>query len=128
MSYRCSSPSSRLKQPEWRRAPCCGVRHPAVTRALAALEDRAGLRLVERTTQPLAPTEAGLRLADMARRVLADYDDAARGRRGAAARQAARDGAARVRAAPRDAWPSSPSWTSIRTCRSNWCSTTAISI
>jgi len=51
---------------------------PAVTRALAALEDRVGLRLVERTTRKLAPTEAGLRLAEMARRVVADYDDAVR--------------------------------------------------
>lgn len=56
---------------------------PAVTRALAALEDRAGLRLVERTTRRLAPTEAGLRLAEMARRVLADYDDALREEDGA---------------------------------------------
>jgi len=31
---------------------------PAVTRALSALEDRIGLRLVERTTRRLAPTEA----------------------------------------------------------------------
>jgi DNA-binding transcriptional LysR family regulator len=51
---------------------------PAVTRALAALEDRVGARLVERTTRRLAPTEAGLRLADMARAVLADYQDAVR--------------------------------------------------
>ncbi|MDQ1832744.1 LysR family transcriptional regulator [Massilia scottii] len=51
---------------------------PAVTRALAALEERVGARLVERTTRRLAPTEAGLRLAEMARRVLADYDDAVR--------------------------------------------------
>src|SRR5262245_18699599 len=32
---------------------------PAVTRALAALEDRIGVRLVDRTTRRLAPTEAG---------------------------------------------------------------------
>jgi DNA-binding transcriptional LysR family regulator len=51
---------------------------PAVTRALAALEERLGARLIERTTRRLAPTEAGLRLADMARRVLADYDEAVR--------------------------------------------------
>ena len=51
---------------------------PAVTRALAALEERVGTRLVERTTRRLAPTEAGLRLAEMARRVLADDDDAVR--------------------------------------------------
>lgn len=51
---------------------------PAVTRALNALEDRMGVRLVERTTRKLAPTEAGMRLADSARRVLADYDSAVR--------------------------------------------------
>ena len=51
---------------------------PAVTRALAALEDRVGVRLVERTTRRLAPTDAGLRLAVTARQVLADYYDAVR--------------------------------------------------
>jgi DNA-binding transcriptional LysR family regulator len=51
---------------------------PAVTRALAALEDRVGARLVERTTRRLAATDAGQRLADSARRVLADYDDTVR--------------------------------------------------
>ena len=56
---------------------------PAVTRALAALEDRVGLRLVERTTRRLAPTDAGLRLAEMGRRVLADYDAAVREEEGA---------------------------------------------
>jgi len=35
---------------------------PAVTRAIASLEQRFGVRLVERTTRRLAPTEAGLRL------------------------------------------------------------------
>ena len=49
---------------------------PAVTRALAALEARVGVRLIERTTRRLAPTEAGVRLGEMARRVLADYDSA----------------------------------------------------
>ncbi len=43
---------------------------PAVTRALAALEDRIGVRLVDRTTRRLAPTEAGRAL----------YDRRARGR------------------------------------------------
>jgi DNA-binding transcriptional LysR family regulator len=47
---------------------------PAVTRALSALEDRMGLRLVERTTRRLAPTEAGTALADRARAIMADYD------------------------------------------------------
>lgn len=45
----------------------------AVTRALANLEQRAGVRLVERTTRRLSATEAGRRLADQARRMLADY-------------------------------------------------------
>jgi DNA-binding transcriptional LysR family regulator len=49
---------------------------PAVTRALAVLEARAGVRLVERTTRRLAPTDAGRRLAEQARRLLSDYDKA----------------------------------------------------
>lgn len=36
---------------------------PSMTRVLAALEERAGTRLLERTTRRLAPTEAGLALA-----------------------------------------------------------------
>jgi DNA-binding transcriptional LysR family regulator len=52
---------------------------PAVTRALRALEDRIGLRLVERTTRRLAPTEAGSALAERARVILADYDEALTG-------------------------------------------------
>jgi len=51
---------------------------PAVTRALTALESRLGTRLVERTTRQLAPTEAGKRLAEQARRLLMDYDAAVR--------------------------------------------------
>ncbi len=49
---------------------------PAVTRAIASLEQRFGARLVERTTRRLAPTEAGLRLAERARALLHDYQDA----------------------------------------------------
>jgi DNA-binding transcriptional LysR family regulator len=49
---------------------------PAVTRALAALEERAGARLVERTTRRLAPTEAGRELAEEARRLVTDYEAA----------------------------------------------------
>jgi DNA-binding transcriptional LysR family regulator len=49
---------------------------PAVTRALASLEERAGVRLVERTTRRLAPTEAGRELAEEARRLVSDYDTA----------------------------------------------------
>ncbi|HEY4071787.1 MAG TPA: LysR family transcriptional regulator [Herbaspirillum sp.] len=49
---------------------------PAVTRALAALEDRVGVRLVERSTRRLSPTREGLDLAARARILLADYDEA----------------------------------------------------
>jgi DNA-binding transcriptional LysR family regulator len=49
---------------------------PSVTRSLAAIERRAGIRLVQRTTRQLAPTDAGRRLATRARRLIADYGDA----------------------------------------------------
>jgi DNA-binding transcriptional LysR family regulator len=49
---------------------------PAITRVLAALERRAGARLLERTTRHLAPTEAGRALAARARALLADYSGA----------------------------------------------------
>jgi DNA-binding transcriptional LysR family regulator len=49
---------------------------PAVTRALAALEERVGARLIERTTRRLSTTEAGRRLGEHARRVLSGYDEA----------------------------------------------------
>lgn len=56
------------------------LRHspPAVTRALSALEERVGARLLERTTRRSRPTEAGKRLADQARQVLAGYGEAVR--------------------------------------------------
>lgn len=59
---------------------------PAVTRALAALEDRIGVRLIDRTTRRLAPTEAGRALYERARAVLADYEAAAAGAREAPVR------------------------------------------
>lgn len=49
---------------------------PAVTRTLAALEARVGARLIERTTRKLAVTEAGRRLAEEARVLLAGYEAA----------------------------------------------------
>jgi DNA-binding transcriptional LysR family regulator len=52
---------------------------PAVTRALASLEDRIGLRLIDRTTRRLAPTEAGRALYDRARALVVDYEAATAG-------------------------------------------------
>jgi DNA-binding transcriptional LysR family regulator len=49
---------------------------PAITRAIASLEHRFGARLVERTTRSLAPTEAGARLAEKARLLLSQYQNA----------------------------------------------------
>ncbi|MBR0848495.1 LysR family transcriptional regulator [Bradyrhizobium diazoefficiens] len=46
---------------------------PAVTRALAAMEERVGRRLIERTTRRLALTESGRRFAERARALLANY-------------------------------------------------------
>src|SRR5580704_7820439 len=57
---------------------------PAVTRALASLEDRIGLRLIDRTTRRLAPSEAGRALYDRARTLVADYEAATAGARPAA--------------------------------------------
>ncbi len=59
---------------------------PAVTRALAALEDRIGVRLVDRTTRRLATTEAGRILHEKARAIVADYEAAATGVREAPVR------------------------------------------
>jgi DNA-binding transcriptional LysR family regulator len=49
---------------------------PVVTRTIAALEQRVGVRLIERTTRQLAPTEAGLALAARARSMLDLYGEA----------------------------------------------------
>jgi DNA-binding transcriptional LysR family regulator len=49
---------------------------PVVTRAVAALEERLGVRLFNRTTRSVAPTEAGLRFLDRARAVLQQIEEA----------------------------------------------------
>jgi DNA-binding transcriptional LysR family regulator len=51
---------------------------PAVTRILSELERRLGVKLVERNTRRLALTDAGQRLAEHARRLLGDFEDAMR--------------------------------------------------
>ncbi|URI06385.1 LysR substrate-binding domain-containing protein [Aquincola tertiaricarbonis] len=49
---------------------------PVVTRAVAELEDRLGLRLLTRTTRVVRVTDAGARYAADCRRILADIDEA----------------------------------------------------
>jgi DNA-binding transcriptional LysR family regulator len=49
---------------------------PAVTRAVAALEDQIGARLFTRTTRTVKLTEAGTRYFDDCRRILADVAEA----------------------------------------------------
>ena len=51
---------------------------PAVTRAIAALEDRLGAQVFNRTTRSLAITEVGQRFLENARRILTDLDMAER--------------------------------------------------
>jgi DNA-binding transcriptional LysR family regulator len=53
-----------------------GMSPPAVTRAIAALEERLGLRLLERTTRHVRVTQAGQRYLDDARRIIAAVDEA----------------------------------------------------
>lgn len=49
----------------------------AVSRAIMALEEQLGQRLFNRTTRALSLTEAGEKLLERGRRLLADYDDIA---------------------------------------------------
>jgi DNA-binding transcriptional LysR family regulator len=46
----------------------------AVTRAVAALEDRLAVRLFNRTTRSVAPTDAGARYLDLCRRALGEFE------------------------------------------------------
>ncbi|MBJ7311320.1 LysR family transcriptional regulator [Rugamonas sp. CCM 8940] len=53
-----------------------GMSPPAVTRAVAALEERLGVKLLDRTTRHVRVTEAGRRYLDDARRIVAEVDEA----------------------------------------------------
>lgn len=61
------------------------VSAPAVTRAIAELEERLGVRLLTRTTRVVRLTDAGGRYLDECRRILQEVDAAAGLARGAAA-------------------------------------------
>src|ERR1700749_2406388 len=53
-----------------------GLSPPGVTRLIAALEERLGARLLQRTTRSVTLTDAGTRYLDRARRILADVEEA----------------------------------------------------
>lgn len=53
-----------------------GMSPPAVTRAIAALEKRLGVKLFNRTTRFVRTTEAGQRYLEDSRRIIGEVDDA----------------------------------------------------
>ena len=61
------------------------VGQPAVSKAIAQLEDRLGVRLLLRSTHGLSPTEAGRNFYERAKRSIEEADEAELAARGAAA-------------------------------------------
>jgi DNA-binding transcriptional LysR family regulator len=59
------------------------VGQPAVSKTVAQLEDRLGVKLLVRSTRGLAPTEAGLSFYERARRSIEEADEAEMAARGA---------------------------------------------
>ena len=53
-----------------------GMSPPAVTRAITALEDKLGVRLLTRTTRVVRLTEAGVRYLEDSRRIMSEVDEA----------------------------------------------------
>src|SRR5579863_776540 len=53
-----------------------GLSPSGVTRLVAALEDRLGARLLQRTTRSVALTDAGARYLERTKRILADIEEA----------------------------------------------------
>src|SRR6478672_7726291 len=53
-----------------------GLSPSAVTRLIAALEERLGARLLQRTTRKVALTDVGARYLERVRRILADVEEA----------------------------------------------------
>ena len=96
---------------------------PVITRTIATLEQQVGVRLVERTTRRLAPTDAGLALGARARvsaRRLCRRDTGARA--GGVAGYGADHGAGGVRPAARHSVCAGVPELSIRMCGSRWSS------
>src|SRR5580658_10859723 len=61
------------------------VGQPAVSKAIAQLEDRLGVRLLLRSTHGLTPTEAGRNFYERAKRSIEEAEEAELAARGAAA-------------------------------------------
>ncbi len=61
------------------------IGQPAVSKTIAQLEDRLGVRLLLRSTHGLRPTEAGRNFYDRVRRLIAEAEEAELAARGAAA-------------------------------------------
>src|SRR5580700_8895504 len=61
------------------------VGQPAVSKTIAQLEDRLGVRLLLRSTRGLTPTEAGRNFYDRAKRSIEEAEEAELAARGAAA-------------------------------------------
>ena len=68
-----------------RAARRLNVGQPALSKSIAQLEDRLGVKLLVRTTRGLSPTEAGLNFYERARRLIEEADEAELAARGAAA-------------------------------------------
>src|SRR5437660_9247891 len=60
-----------------------GVSQPSISRMVASLESRLGVKLLLRTTRHVAPTDAGRVFLERARQILGDLDDAENAARGA---------------------------------------------
>ena len=58
------------------------IGQPAISKTIAQLEDRLGVRLLTRTTRGLTPTEAGMRFYERARRSIEEADEAELAARG----------------------------------------------
>jgi DNA-binding transcriptional LysR family regulator len=63
-------------------AQLLNVGQPAVSKSVAQLEDRLGVRLLIRSTRGLTPTEAGQNFYERARRVVEEADEAEQAARG----------------------------------------------
>jgi DNA-binding transcriptional LysR family regulator len=59
-----------------------GMSQPSISRMVASLEERLGVKLLLRSTRRVAPTDAGRAFLERARQILGDLDDAENAARG----------------------------------------------